>query len=384
MSQKEQSRMKHVILLLVFLSSTSLVYCQQTISITSEGRERSFILYRPQGDIAEKLPVVLSFHGFTQTAQAMMNYTGFNALADTHRFMVVYPNGLNFSWNIGQNQPGASTANDVQFTLDIIDFIDQNYSIDNKKIYATGFSNGGFFSFRLACELSDVITAIAPVAATINPIQFNNCNLSRAVPLLQIHGTSDFIVSYNGSQGFSSVQEAMTYWVEKNDCEIDPKIIELPDKNTGDNSTVTSFEFSNCEDDIQVIHYRINNGGHTWPSSTGSGIGNTNRDISSEDIWFFFNKYSLSDPNMIAEDISDIKELFYPNPVQDDMLLILGGYIPENGGVYIYDISGRLMLYKSIYHSNNSINMSHLQSGTYFYRVVDGRREICKGKVIKM
>lgn len=358
--------MPNFLILLFFLICCQASQSQQTFNINSGGRDRSFIVYRPDIAADKELPVVFCFHGFTQTGQAMMNYSGFNTLADTYFFMVVYPNGLNFSWNIGQNQPGASTADDVQFTLDIIDFLKENFRIDTKKIYATGFSNGGFFSFKLACELSQIITAIAPVGATINPAQYNNCELARAVPLLQIHGTADFIVSYNGSQGFASVNEIMQFWAEKNRCSTEPVETALPDMNSNDNSTVTALLYPNCNDDIEVVHYRINNGGHTWPSSTAGGLGNINRDISSEDIWLFFDKHSIL-PNATAK-VTDINELYiYPNP--GNVFFRLHSNVPgKNPILSIYNLYGS-KVYDQHVHSGETINLSHLPDGIYFYQL---------------
>lgn len=358
--------MQNFLILLLFLIYCHASQSQQTFNISSGGRDRSFIVYRPDVAADKELPVVFCFHGFTQTGQAMMNYSGFNSLADAYWFLVVYPNGLNFSWNIGLNQPGASTADDVQFTLDMINFLKENFRVDTKKIYATGFSNGGFFCFKLACELSHIITAIAPVGATVYPAQYDNCELSRAVPLLQIHGTADFIVPYNGSQGFTPVNEIMQFWAEKNRCSTEPLETALPDINPSDNSTVTALLYPNCNDDIEVVHYRINSGGHTWPSSTAGGLGNINRDVSSEDIWLFFDKHSLF-PNATSK-VADINELYiYPNP-GNGWFKLRSNVFGKNPLLTVYNLYGS-KVYEQQIHSGETINLSHLSDGIYFYQL---------------
>lgn len=94
----------------------------------------------------------------------MMNYTHSNTLATLYQFMVVYPNGINSRWNVGQS--GNSGADYLSFLLALTDTLDQWYGVNQQKVYACGFCNGGFMSFGLACEVSNRIVAIASVAGT--------------------------------------------------------------------------------------------------------------------------------------------------------------------------------------------------------------------------
>ncbi|MDV7396997.1 hypothetical protein RZS08_36700, partial [Arthrospira platensis SPKY1] len=126
------------------------------------------------------------------------------------------------------------------FLLALTDTLHNWYNIDLNRVYATGFSNGGFMSYRLACEASDRIAAIAPVAGTMPIAIANNCQPTRSVPILHIHGTADFIVPYAGNSSFLSVGESIEYWRNSNNCNMEPQLIDLPDI-VQEGSTVQQF-----------------------------------------------------------------------------------------------------------------------------------------------
>src|SRR6185295_8276969 len=132
----------------------------QVDSIYHEGGYRTFILHLPVTyNSLNSYPLILNFHGFGSNALEQELYTGFDAIADTAGFIVVYPQGINNAWNISTGFP-----DDVDFTSALIDSLKQDYSVDSLCVYATGMSMGGFMSYVLGCELSDKIAAIAPVA----------------------------------------------------------------------------------------------------------------------------------------------------------------------------------------------------------------------------
>jgi polyhydroxybutyrate depolymerase len=149
-------------------------------------------------------------------------------------------------------------------------------------------SNGGYMSYMLACELSDRITAIASVTGSVFNEQLDNCTPARAVPVMQIHGTNDATVDFNGIPLFApSIPELVDYWVDHNNCSTTPNIVEIPNINTTDDSTVEKLEYNNGDEGSMVWFYIVENGGHTWPD----GFINlpdlvTNRDFNaSEHIW---------------------------------------------------------------------------------------------------
>ena len=222
-----------VILLLVgFVFSSS---AQQTInaSITHDGIERDYIIYVPEiYDGSKAVPLVLNFHGFGSSASQQMFYGDFRDIANTEGFLLVHPEGTtligNQFWNVGF--PGlSSTIDDVGFTEALIDELATLYTIDLDRVYATGMSNGGFMSFLLACQLSEKIAAVASVTGSMTKDTFDDCNAQHPTPVLQIHGTDDGVVLYNGNNLSIPIADVISYWVDFNNCETTPTTTTLPD-----------------------------------------------------------------------------------------------------------------------------------------------------------
>lgn len=206
--------MRQLLLLLVAMLVASPLVAQQdqSVTITSEGRERRFILHLPSAPPAAGLPVALAYHGLGGTAESMRALSGFNVLADRHGFIVAYPHALDIAgsrqWNVyvdaapghaGANAPGA--PDDVLFTRDIIAYLSDRYAVDRTRVYATGMSNGGFMSYALSLLAADAIAAIAPVAGNLwgdSPTitQLAGSSAVRTMPVMHVHGTADNVVRY--------------------------------------------------------------------------------------------------------------------------------------------------------------------------------------------
>jgi polyhydroxybutyrate depolymerase len=282
-------------------------------SFSFENLSRTYTVYLPAAYTAgDHLPLLLSLHGLTQTGNSMMQFSGFNTYADQYNFIVVYPDGVNNSWNVGFN--GGSTANDVGFLSALIDTLHVQYGIDLNRVYSTGFSNGGFMSYRLACELTGRIAAIASVAGTMTDGAWGSCLPSRDLPVMHIHGTNDFVVFYNGGFGNKSVDQVLGLWRGFGNCPTNAVVVNLPDL-VAEGSTVQTHTWAPCDESVEVVHYKVINGGHTWPGSVGStGAGNTNRDISaSDEIWKFVSRFSLNLPTSV-HDAMPVKVTCHPNP----------------------------------------------------------------------
>jgi polyhydroxybutyrate depolymerase len=311
-------------LLLLSLAASLASTAQQSFSFQHEGLNRNYLLYVPAEPSAEPLPVVFVLHGFTQTAQGIMQYSGFNEIAEREGFIAVYPNGVNLAWNVGFG--GGSSADDVGFLNALIDTLSQNYPIDLERVYSCGMSNGGFMSYRLACELSARIAAIAGVTGTMSTTTFDDCSPDRPVPVLHIHGTADLIVNYNGAVGIKSVDETLAFWRAHNDCPPTAIFEALPDI-VNEGSTVERYTYGPCEAESEVMLLKVINGGHTWPGSIGfSGLGNTNRDISgSEEIWDFFSRHRLGGPASASQmPPLPFSQPPFPNPFSEHIALEAG------------------------------------------------------------
>ncbi|NTW24384.1 MAG: T9SS type A sorting domain-containing protein [Lentimicrobium sp.] len=338
---------KSIIISLIFLCFAPSLRAQINGNFIFDGISRSWIVYLPDGYTqGQSLPLLLALHGYTQDGQSMMQFSNFNSVADTGDFVVVYPDGVDNSWNVGF--AGGSTADDVGFLSALIDTLYKYYNVDLNRVYSTGFSNGGFMSYRLACEAGNIIAAIAPVSGTMTDGAYNGCMPFRPVPVMHIHGTSDFVVSYNGGFGNKSVDQVIGYWTDFNTCPENPVIENLPDI-VAEGSTVQRYTWSPCREGTEVVLLKVINGGHTWPGSTGTtGIGITNRDIvASQEIWNFVKRFQLQSPTVINEIVSqDI--VIYPNPAANGQLNIDFPEIPKGGKVTILNSDGRVSLVRII------------------------------------
>ena len=298
-----------------------LITAQQTINgtITHGGLQRSYILYVPDSyNPGTPAPLVFNFHGYTSNAFQQMFYGDFRPIADTAGFLVVHPLGTvdllgNNHWNVGW---GLSTVDDVGFTSALIDSLSAQYDINQERIYSTGMSNGGFMSYKLACELSNRISAIASVTGSMNINQSSTCNAQHPMPVMEIHGTADETVAYGGSVIFASIENVLAYWVGFNSCNSPPDVTNIPDTDISDACTAEHQLFPNGDQGVVVEHYKIINGQHTWPGSSFGGPG-TNQDIdASLEIWRFFSRYDihgLINTTSVRDQVA-YKVRIYPNP----------------------------------------------------------------------
>lgn len=257
-------------------------------TLTSAGAQRSYVLYLPDNAGNDPLPVVFSLHGSGSVPQGQMETSGFADLADQHGFAVVFPagtfanSGSARSWNANIE----TGVDDVQFIRDMIDDVAGITSIDRSRIYSSGFSGGGRMSSRVACELSDVLAAAAPVAGLQYP---DDCSVRRPIPIITFHALDDPVNRYvigEDSRPYwrMGVETALDKWRQANGCTL---------ANTDDrlSQRVTSYRWTDCGGGSEIHFYLTDTGRHSWPGSTN---GNANQDINaSELIWQFFSRHSL-------------------------------------------------------------------------------------------
>ena len=281
-------------------------------SITHDGLERTYRIHIPPSfNKAIQMPLILVLHGGGGTAEGMeeqLTLGGFNNLSDKEGFIVVYPNGIEKHWNDGRKNVSYRThqenIDDVGFISALIDNITEEFNINPGRVYVTGMSNGAMMSYRLACEISEKIAAIAPVTGAIPEDVVPQCLPSKPVSVLAISGTDDPLVPWEGGDIKSlffhkplgkvlSVPDSVNYWVIRNNCSPIPNITWLPDLDPGDDTRVRREVYSDGDEGAEVILYVIEGGGHTWPDGlqylSESLIGKTCRDINANEIiWEFF------------------------------------------------------------------------------------------------
>ena len=208
-----------------------------------------------------------------------------SAKADRENFIVAYPDGLDNVWHDG---PGAEGDADQKFIRDLVVTLEQQYSIDPKRIYATGISNGGGMTNRLGCDMADLIAAIAPDSGAYNFWQ--SCKPSRPVPVLAFHGLDDNIVPYDGGTPKAmepAIEEWAASWGTRNGCSSTPNITTPVDG-------VTIRTWSNCKENAEVILYTLANHGHSWPGSPVMPKSITSQAVNATDVmWEFFKAHPM-------------------------------------------------------------------------------------------
>jgi polyhydroxybutyrate depolymerase len=359
------------ILLTLFLFLQASAFAQINAGFQFDGQNRSYIVYTPASyNPGTPVPLVFVLHGFTQSGQSIMNVSAFNSVADTANFIIVYPNGISNAWNTYANIPGASTANDIGFIDALIDTVSANYSIDQNRIYSCGFSAGGFMSHLLACKSSRCFAAIASVAGTMTDSVYNSCVPSYNLPVLQIHGTSDAIVSFNGGSGNKSAGEVVDFWKNYNGCYVTPIITPLPNTNLLDNSTVDLLDYSPCLNNNLVQMLKVNGGGHQWPgtSSLLGGLGTINRDIkASAEIWNFFRSNTC---NSSAQALNtSTPDWIYLQPLSGNNYLLKGSV--TNAVLQVYSANGQLIETKNV-SLPYAMSFNNHKSGMYLINVSSG------------
>jgi polyhydroxybutyrate depolymerase len=367
---------KRNFLFVIFLFATIYSNAQQTLneSMLHDGVTREYIVYVPAVyNGSSSVPLLFNFHGYGMSANNQMSYGNMRAVADTAGFILVYPQGTLFwgspHWNVGSWTLG-STADDIGFTEAMIDTLAANYNIDLNRVYSCGYSNGGYFSFVLACQLSAEIAAIGSVGGTMSTETYNSCNPSHPTPVVTIHGTDDAIVSYSGGNpnNSESLSDVNTYWANYNNTIVPPVVSNLPNINTTDGSTAELSLFDNGDNCTSVEHYKVIGGDHDWPGSWG------NMDINADAvIWSFVSKYDLN--GLIGCATTSINEnnntqenyKIYPNPVHTQITLDLGLAVEKE--FRLYNPIGELVLTGVLHSQISTIDLSSLPPNVYVLNI---------------
>lgn len=278
-------------------------------TLTHQGRARVFRVHIPPAyDATKPTPVVLNFHGYGLNEQLQELLSQLSTVADEEGFIAVHPRGLSLpeitgttpapdagpddsrGWNAGGccGPSQVLGVDDVGFVDAMLAALASDVCVDARRIYATGLSNGAFFTYRLACERAQLIAAIAPVAGmeALTP-----CTPSRPVPVLHFHGTADMSISYDGGTvpfggSYPSAPESVARWAERNGCK--GPLVETYQQ--GDSTCVTH---SGCSpENATATLCTVEGGGHTWPGGLvpeDAGYGHTTQDLdASREAWRFF------------------------------------------------------------------------------------------------
>jgi polyhydroxybutyrate depolymerase len=279
-------------------------------TLTSGGVARTYFLHVPPSDNGmQPLPVVLDFHGYAEGASLHRTTSMLGSFGDAHGFITITPQGTG-------SVPRWDTTlggDDLRFVGDLIDSIEQTLCVDERRVYATGYSNGAMLTAAIACQLSDRVAAIAPVAGII---EVTGCSPRRPVPVVAFHGTADPIVAYDGGVGpglknlpapdgsgrtlgdlgslptFAAIPDAIAAWARLDGCDGSAPT------STTVASDVSLLSFA-CPAPVAVQLFRVEGGGHSWPgsqftASIAAFVGPTTMSINADDLmWAFFQAHPL-------------------------------------------------------------------------------------------
>lgn len=235
------------------------------------GVPRTYLLHVPPG-LEQPNGLVINLHGAGMTGPAQAAMTNYNAVANQHGFVVVYPDGIDLSWADGRgaSTPDRQGVDDVGFLAALAQRLTSDFGIGPGRVFATGMSAGAFMANRLACARPDVVAAIAPVAGTLG--SGYPCGPSQPVSVLQIHGTADNVVPFNGGPmvgrgGPSDIVAAPAMaqrWRDLNGCPAPVEDSPAP--------SVHRFTAAGCAGGTEVSFIQIDGGSHTWlDASQASG-----------------------------------------------------------------------------------------------------------------
>ncbi len=356
-------------LLFSFLS-TSLSFGQKTIikTIQHGGLTRDYRVYIPKiYDGKKAVPLLFNLHGFSSNEVQQEFYGNFRPIADTANFIIVHPRGTanaagTLFWNVGFFP---STVDDLGFINTLIDTLSVTYNINPQRVYSTGMSNGGFMSYSLACS-SNRFAAIASVTGSITLPYLKQCKPSKPIPVLEIHGTGDAVVAYNGTALFAPIDTVVQFWVKQNACNPTPVITDVPNTDPLDGATATRFVYSGGKNGTTVEHYKVADGAHTWPGAI-INVGITCMDFSaSKEIWRFFNQYSLI--TAIEEPQVSLSFSIAPNPT-DGILNLDFEAIDSPTLLEITNLEGKIVLKKSLDFKETQFDISSFANGFYIAKI---------------
>lgn len=281
-------------------------------TVTFDGVTRYFSVHLPPGyDGKTALPLLVVLHGAYQTIDDIKFITGFDDLADDRNFFALYPQAYEDQWNDGRAVAGIPAydlgIDDVAFVCAVMDRVLGSYHIDPGRVYVAGMSNGAMMAHRLAMAEPERFAAMAAVAGTMPQNLTTMYDPALPVPVLLMHGTEDPIVPYEGGvlnpslpMGVVlSAPQSAAFWAENNDCATTPESVLEPNAELTNETTVYRNTYPPQTGAAEVVFYRIEGGGHSWPGSPWllslTTAGRISGDIdASQVIWDFCARHTRS------------------------------------------------------------------------------------------
>lgn len=257
-----------------------------------------FLHTPPDMDDGESHPLLIFLHGAGGTGEGFQRWLRAHEVTDSAGFITVYPDGLEGTWTIGCQESCTFAeelgADDVAFLNALTGHLADHLPVDLDRVYVAGYSQGGSLAYLYACQSPNPPAGIAVTSGLIHRQVADNCEPGAPFPVLVTHGTADLLAFYAGfgDEGpFLSVPGAVDLWRQEMGCDAEPVREDFPDL-AGDFTTITSFRFKGCLTGSEVLHFRVNGGGHSWPGDTGPwgpvvGPHSRNLDLNRKMVEFF-------------------------------------------------------------------------------------------------
>ncbi len=381
---------RHLLTVILFTGGLFSGYGQYD-SILHHSVHRTYLLHVPHSyDPGNPVPLIVAMHGGFGSGAQLQNQSQLSKKSDHAGFIVVYPEGLKGplgirTWNAGRCCGYAmnNDIDDVGFLSALIDTLIANYSIDTNRVYATGMSNGAFMSYRLACEKSNKIAAIAPVAGTMN---VNVCNPLCGVPVIHFHSYHDHNVPYQGGVGTGvsnhynpPLDSVLHVWSGFNRCAFQNDTVHH-------DTDYTHITWTGCDCGHALHLYLTQDGGHSWPGGLATAIGDPGSTVihANDLMWGFFQQHSLDCPATgTSERIHNHHTLkVYPNPFNHSAKIEFDGKIIDCE-IIIHNISGHhVKTIRNIEDTKFLLNRGHLPSGLYFIQLFGEGKLLSTNKIM--
>ena len=274
----------------------------ENVTIVVDNEDRDFLLYMPSTEVrGVPMPLVLNFHGTPSTAYLQYWYTEMDLAAEDKGYIVAFPQGVDEAFNAGGCCADTHNLDDEKFARAIVDWIAAESCVDLDQVFATGWSNGGYMSFYLACKASDVFTAIAPVGGLIGIDPWDDCDPVNPPRVLMFHEVLDPDVDYCGAYPeYAGAEELVALFAEKQGCSPDKVGISYQ------NGEVVCRSHLNCPPGKNATLCTITKSipSHSWPGAVSDYPSESGtQDIDgNEQIWSFFTQQEAqSDDNLVCD-----------------------------------------------------------------------------------
>lgn len=339
---------------------------------TYDNMIRGYLLHIPPSyDGMTPMPLVINLHYYGGNGYYQSLASGMSPKADTEGFLVVYPNALGY--------PSSWKPSDVDFISVLIDTLGRTYNLDTSRIYATGYSNGGFMAHYLGCKLSQRIAAVAPVSGGFLTTNWEGLKPPRPVPSIHFHARDDEAVPYEGDAFTPGVEDVIASWAQANGCDCGPDSL----KNS---EGALRQRWSSTLENTEVILWTTDDGGHTWPGASGGS-----QAVSANDeMWKFFVMHPLHPGTPEVRENQTSGSAALEPAILIGKRLLVRFTLPqgEHISIKLYDASGRniaTLLEGSLEagHHEVTFDARGTAQGIYFCRVSSlSWEQTCKFSVV--